>query len=78
MGRKIQEILKEWKRESGATRVIQFKWEYLNESLIIYSSQCGILIGRGGIYYDKYLDILKKELSNLKAIEFKETDYYWV
>ena len=75
MGRRIQKIIKEWKKESGATRMIQFK--YRDGILTIYSSQPGYLIGRAGIIVDKYRKVFEKELFDFKEIKFEETDYYW-
>ena len=50
--KKIQKIMKKWKEESGATRVIQFK--YRSGILTIYTSQPGWLIGKAGVLSDKY------------------------
>lgn len=75
MSRKIQKILKDWKAESGADRVIQFK--YRDGILTIYSSQPGLLIGRSGVIVNKYRQIFAKELYDFKELKFVETDYYW-
>lgn len=76
MGREIQRIIREWKKESKTTRVIQF--QYKRGILTIYTSQPGWLIGRRGVLVDKYFEIFKKELLDLKELKFEETDYYWV
>jgi len=36
------------------------------------------LIGKGGMYYNKYTVILKKEIFNLNEVEFVETSYQYV
>ena len=76
MDKRIQKILKSWKNESGATRVIQFK--YRNGILEIFTSQPGWLIGKAGVLVDKYTEILKRELHDFKELKFIETSYYWV
>lgn len=76
MDERIQKILKSWKNESGATRVIQFR--YRNGILEIFTSQPGWLIGKAGVLVDKYTEILKKELHDFKELKFIETGYYWV
>lgn len=73
---KIKNILKEWKKESGSTRVIQYR--YRNGMLTIYSSQPGWLIGKAGVLVDKYKKIFEKEIHDFKDLEFVETGYYWV
>lgn len=75
MGKRIQKILKEWKEESGVTRVVQFK--YRGGMLTIYTSQPGRLIGRGGISVDKYRGVFEKEFFDFKELKFEETDTYW-
>ena len=74
MGRRIQKIIKDWKRESGTTRMIQFK--YRGGILTIYTSQPGWLIGRAGVLVDKYFGIFEKEIYDFKELKFEETDYY--
>jgi len=72
----IQKILKQWKKEAGATRVIQYR--YRNGILTIYSSQPGLLIGKAGVFVNKYKEILEKKVYDFKNLEFVETEYYWV
>ena len=74
-GKIIQKILKEWKHESGAKRVIQFK--YRNGILSIYTSEPGYMIGKAGCLVDKYQRIIKKEMSDFERVEITETDNYW-
>lgn len=76
MERYIRKILKDWKEEAGATRVIQYR--YRNGLLTIYTSQLGWLIGKAGVLVDKYREILKKEIYDFEKLEFVETAYYWV
>ena len=73
---KIQKILKKWKKESGAMRVIQYT--YKNGLLTIYTSQPGWLIGKKGELANKYKQIFKKEIPDFKDLTFIETEYYWV
>lgn len=75
MDRRIQKILKEWKKESRVNRVLQFK--YRNGVLEIFTSQPGFLIGKGGVIVDKYKEIFKKELYDFQELKFVETSYYW-
>lgn len=76
MERYIRKILKDWKEEAGATRVIQYR--YRNGLLTIFTSQPGWLIGKAGVLVDKYREILKKEIYDFEKLEFVETAYYWV
>lgn len=78
MEKKICKILKEWGKESSCDSIIQFNYLYPSYKLIIYTNRVGYLIGKGGMYYNKYLDILKKEIYNLSGVEFVETNYYQV
>ena len=55
-GKIIQKILKKWKCESGAKRVIQFR--YRNGILSIFTSEPGYMIGKAGCLVYKYEDIL--------------------
>jgi hypothetical protein len=75
MNEYIIPILKQWKNEASVEEEVSFKLYYSYRKLIIYSSKIGYLIGEGGIYASKYLNILKKELleDNLQ-IEFEEID----
>ena len=73
MEEKIIEILKQWKEESKCDSIIQFKYSYLKRNLTIYTYKVGYLIGKGGMYYDKYLDILTKEPFKLNDIDLVET-----
>ncbi len=74
-GKIIQKIIKKWIEESGATRVVQYR--YRDGILSIYTSQPGYMIGKAGCLVYKYEDILKNELSDLEKIDFVETEYYW-
>lgn len=74
-GKIIQKILKQWKRESGAKRVIQFM--YRDGILSIFTSEPGYMIGKAGCLVYKYEDILKKEFSDFVKVEFTETNNCW-
>jgi len=73
----VAEIIKQWKKESGAEGVVQFKYNYTTNTLTIFTFYCGYLIGGAGRLVKKYEEILRNEvLHDLVGIEFKETDYY--
>lgn len=75
--KQIYEILKEWKKESGAKGVIQFKYSCLTGNLTIYTSYPGWLIGKAGLLVEKYRNILKEKIIGFKSLEIVETDYYY-
>lgn len=70
---KLQKILRTWKKESGTTRVIQYK--YYRGTLTLYTSQPGLLIGCAGALVDKYTEILKENYIDFKQVNFVETEY---
>ena len=74
-GKIIQKVLKEWKQESGAKRVIQFR--YRDGILSIFTSEPGYMIGKAGCLVNKYEDILKNEFSDFTKVEFTETENCW-
>lgn len=77
MDKKIQRIIKEWKKESGVSRVVQWKLDR-DGILQIFTSQPGFMIGKAGKIYDKYNEMLKKELGTaFKSISFEETSWWW-
>jgi ribosomal protein S3 len=76
--KQIYEILKEWKEESKAGGVIQFKYDYRTGELTIYTSYPGWLIGRAGCCVNKYSDILKEQIPSFKSLKIIETDYYFI
>lgn len=73
---RIWEILKQWKKESKSTKVIQYR--YRDGILEIYTSQPGWLIGKAGVLVDKYREILKAEMYDFKELKFVETAYHWI
>lgn len=73
--RLIQKIIKKWKKEAGASRVIQ--WTYRQGVLTIYTSEPGYLIGKAGILSNKYGDIFRKELPNFIHYQIVETNFLW-
>ena len=77
MGEYIKEILKQWKEESGAKGVIQFKY-FIDGTLTIYSAYSGYLIGKEGHLVNKYKEILKELLHDFNSIKFEETNYHYV
>ena len=73
----IQQIMRQWKTESGSTRVCQFKLD--KEGILnIYTSQPGFYIGKYGALVFKYREILKSKFPSIKNVNFVETDWYWV
>lgn len=76
--RDIRNILKQWKAEAKATRVIQFRYDSSTGVLSIYTSQPGYLIGRYGNLVEKYKQILKDSVRSFTKVEFVETEYFWV
>lgn len=73
----INKILKNWKQEAKATRVIQYEYNEPEGVLYLYTSRPGYLIGKGDILLNKYTDILKNSLPNFKKIHFIKTNYYY-
>ena len=71
----IQKIIKQWKKEAGASRVIQ--WTYQHGILTIYTSEPGYLIGKAGILYNKYGDMLRMKLPNFIHFRIVETASLW-
>ena len=78
MDKKIQRIIKEWKRESGVSRVVQWNFDSREGILQIFTSQPASMIGKAGKIVDKYKEILKEELGNdFKTVTFVETSWWW-
>lgn len=73
MENEIRKILKDWKKESGSNRVMQYK--YRGGRLTIYTSQPGYIIGKGGATLSKYNEILKEKVLDLTNIDLVETAY---
>ena len=77
MGKYIQKIMRQWKKESGSDRVCQFKLQR-DGKLVLYTSQPGRFIGLHGCLYDKYESILKTKIPEINSIDIVETNWYWV
>lgn len=75
MGKRIQRIIKQWKKEAGLTCVVQ--WTYIDGILTLYTGQPGFMIGKAGKLYDKYYSILRRNLYGLTELKFVETDWFW-
>jgi ribosomal protein S3 len=71
----IEQVLKDWKAESGATQPILYRHSYIDGEIIICTPQPGWLIGKGGCLLDKYLAILKGKHRRDVSIKFVETSY---
>lgn len=76
--KKIQRILRQWKRKVGAQKVMQFRYKESEGSLYLYTCEPGIMIGFKGKTYYKYEEVLKKEFPEMKEICFVETNRLWV
>lgn len=76
MDTQLRQILKDWKIESRAKRVIQYT--YRDGILILYTSQVGYLIGLRGTLVDKYRQILSETMPEFKDVKIVEVSYYWV
>ena len=75
----VADIIKQWKEESGARGIVQFKYNHTTKILTMFTYYCGHLIGGAGSLVNKYEEILRNEvLPELVKIEFKETDYYTI
>ena len=73
---KLETILKNWKDESKAKHIIQYK--YYKGMLLICSSECGLLIGPVGDLVHKYRQILKEQISDFKDITFQDVDATYI
>ena len=76
MDKRIARILNAWKIESGLNEVIRFKYDCRSNTLTIYASRIGFLIGRAGVVYNKYREILKEEIHGFDKINFVEVSSY--
>ena len=76
MEKRISLIMKQWKTEAGVDSTIQLR--YRDGLLVIYSSQCGLLIGKQGNTVNKFREIIKKEMYNFRLLEFVEVSRYSV
>lgn len=77
MGKHIQKIMRQWKKESGSNRVCQFQLQS-DGKLVLYTSQPGRFIGLHARLYDKYESILKNEIPKINSVDIVETNWYWV
>lgn len=78
MERRIKNIIKEWKEEAKARRIIQFNLDPTG-TLYIYTSEPGYLIGRFGSLYNKYHKELRKNSNDrVKKVVLVETSSYSV
>lgn len=76
MNKEMQRILKNWKSEAKADKVIHFTFKH--GELTIYTNQPGYLIGKGGWLINKYTKILKNGIRNLENVRIIETNWYTV
>ena len=75
---KIEKILTEWKKESHAKRSIHYWYNSIQGDLTICSSEVGRLIGYHGNLVNKYQQILKEQLRDIKEVKFQEVNYHWI
>lgn len=73
---KLKKLLNQWKKESGATGVIQFS--YWEGFLKIYTSEPEYLIGEKGILINKYKELLREELYDFNTLKIIETNSHWI
>lgn len=76
--RRLSEILKQWKDESGSRGILQFKYLHSNGMLLLCTPYPGWFIGKYGALVDKYRNILKSEISEFTDIQFVETDSWYI
>jgi len=69
----IQEVLNEWKKESGLTHIMLYRVR--SGVLTIYSDRPGVLIGRMGERIDRYKQkLLALPFGLVKEVRLEETD----
>lgn len=79
MKRNLTKIIKEWKDEAGVKGIIQINaLSTVRDSLTICTDRPGFMIGKGGFLIDKYKEKIQKEYTNIKKIEFVETDSWYI
>lgn len=72
--RHIENILKQWKKESGCSGGILFKYSYSDGILSIYSGYPGYLIGKAGCHVFKYTEICKDKILGFTNFNFVQTE----
>ena len=70
----VETILKEWKKECLIREPILYTFSM--GLLRIFTTRPGIMIGRAGITYNKYNDIMQNTLIGFKGLEFVEAHSY--
>jgi len=70
----IADILKQWKDECRYKYDIQFKIDFLNKKIILYTPCPGILIGCKGKYAEKYIKILNERVLIINIVDFVMTE----
>ena len=70
----VSKELAAWKMEAGVTTPLMYRLRYPHKELIIYTSQPGWLIGKGGKLIGKYTTLLQAKLGNDFAVSMVETD----
>lgn len=77
MDKEILWILKKWKKESKYKGPIMFKIDRDRNTLVIFVSRPGILIGYHGEYSFKYIEKIKEKIPRINDVELKEVSYYY-
>ena len=74
----VQYIIKNWKHEAKARRVIQYKYIRNENKLILYTSEPGILIGAHGRLIEKYTKLLQEVVyPNIRKVDLVEVESHW-
>lgn len=79
--RRITDIIKEWKEEAGLKHkdiVLTSPYPYLRETLTIYTSKPGYMIGKAGKLFDKYRTIISEQFPKIRDIKIVETDRWYI
>ena len=81
MTREISAIIKEWKEEAGIDEkhiILVGVYSLSRDTIKICTDRPGWMIGKHGVLHDKYLAKLQNVNTNLKSIEFVETDSWYI
>lgn len=75
----IEKTLEQWKAEACMTCPMMFAYKPVEGKLQVFTSRPGLLIGKGGVLFDKYQNIFQKDpLLHIQRVELFETDPYLV
>lgn len=77
----VSDIIKVWKDEARLGRediILLSAFPNSRETLKIYTSKPGWLIGKEGHLYQKYNQIILEKCPNIKKIKLVETDCWYI